>query len=64
MYRGMIANNNGTTIANPFPKTLIAGVYFGWFIPKLFRPDYGWRASGFYGCPNHLAGFLETLDRP
>lgn len=33
----------------------------GWLIPKLFRPDYGWRASGFYGCPNHLAGFLETL---
>lgn len=34
----------------------------GWIIPKLFRPDYGWRASGFYGCPNHLAGFLETLS--
>jgi O-antigen ligase len=25
------------------------------------RPDYGSRASGFYVCPNHLAGFLETL---
>jgi O-antigen ligase/tetratricopeptide (TPR) repeat protein len=33
----------------------------GWIIPKLFRPDYGWRASGFFGCPNYLAGFLETL---
>ncbi len=33
----------------------------GWLIPKLFRPDYGWRASGFFGCPNYLAGFLETL---
>lgn len=33
----------------------------GWFIPKLFRPDYGWRASGFFGCPNYMAGFLETL---
>jgi O-antigen ligase len=28
-------------------------------IPFLLRPDYGWRASGFYGYPNHLAGFLE-----
>lgn len=28
-------------------------------IPWLPRPDYDWRASGFYGCPNHLAGFLE-----
>lgn len=27
--------------------------------PFVRRPDYGWRASGFYGCPNHLAGFLE-----
>ena len=25
------------------------------------RPDYGSRASGFYVCPNHLAGFLECL---
>lgn len=30
-------------------------------VPKIFRPDYGWRASGFYICPNHLAGLLETL---
>ena len=29
-------------------------------IPFLPRPDYGARASGFYGCPNHLAGFLEV----
>ena len=26
----------------------------------LQRGDYGTRASGFYTCPNHLAGFLET----
>jgi O-antigen ligase len=25
------------------------------------RPDYGARASGFYVCPNHLAGFLEIV---
>ena len=31
------------------------------FMPFDFLPraDYGRRASGFYGCPNHLAGFLE-----
>ena len=28
------------------------------FLP---RSDYGARASGFYGCPNHLAGFLEIV---
>jgi O-antigen ligase len=33
----------------------------GMILPKIFRPENGWRASGFYGCPNHLAGFLETL---
>ena len=27
----------------------------------LARGDYGARASGFYGCPNHLAGFLEVV---
>lgn len=26
----------------------------------LQRGDYGTRASGFYTCPNHLSGFLET----
>ena len=26
----------------------------------LQRGEYGTRASGFYTCPNHLAGFLET----
>ncbi len=33
------------------------------FMPFDFfpRPDYGIRASGFYGCPNHLAGFLEVM---
>jgi O-antigen ligase len=30
-------------------------------IPFLQRFDYGRRASGFYGCPNHLAGLLEIL---
>jgi len=25
------------------------------------RPDYGSRASGFYACPNHFAGFIESL---
>ena len=30
-------------------------------LPWIYRPDYGWRASGFYICPNHLAGLLEVL---
>ena len=30
-------------------------------IPFLQRSDYGRRASGFYVCPNHLAGLLEVL---
>ena len=30
-------------------------------IPFLQRADYGQRASGFYVCPNHLAGLLEVL---
>ncbi|MGZ4982734.1 MAG: O-antigen ligase family protein [Chthoniobacterales bacterium] len=30
-------------------------------IPWLQRYDYGARASGFYICPNHLAGLLEAL---
>ncbi len=30
-------------------------------VPTIFRPDYGARASGFYICPNHLAGLLEML---
>jgi O-antigen ligase len=30
-------------------------------IPFLQRLDYGRRASGFYICPNHLAGFLEVV---
>jgi tetratricopeptide (TPR) repeat protein len=32
-----------------------------WLPLDYVRPDYGSRASGFYVCPNHLAGFLETL---
>ena len=32
------------------------------FMPFSFLPrsHYGARASGFFGCPNHLAGFLEV----
>ncbi len=30
-------------------------------ISWLQRYDYEWRASGFYVCPNHLAGLLEVL---
>lgn len=30
-------------------------------LPGIMRSDYGWRASGFYVCPNHLAGLLEML---
>ena len=32
------------------------------FMPFEFLPrgNYGARASGFFGCPNHLAGFLEV----
>lgn len=30
-------------------------------IPFLQRFDYGHRASGFYVCPNHLAGLLEVV---
>ncbi len=30
-------------------------------LPSIFRPDYESRASGFYICPNHLAGLLEML---
>ena len=40
---------------------ILASLPDGWHIPQIFRPDYGNRASGFLGCPNHLAGFLETL---
>jgi len=30
-------------------------------LPFLQRFDYGGRASGFYACPNHLAGLLEVV---
>lgn len=30
-------------------------------ISWLQRYDYEWRASGFYICPNHLAGLMEAL---
>lgn len=40
---------------------LLSSVPDGFGIPQIFRPDYGARSSGFLGCPNHLAGFLETL---
>ncbi|MBV8099698.1 MAG: O-antigen ligase family protein [Verrucomicrobia bacterium] len=32
-----------------------------WLLFDDIRPDYGSRASGFYTCPDHLAGFLEML---
>lgn len=32
-----------------------------WMWLGFLRPDYGWRASGQYACPNHLAGLLEIL---
>jgi hypothetical protein len=38
MYKGIMANNKGTTMANPFPNALIIGVYFG-----LLRP-IDWKA--------------------
>jgi len=30
-------------------------------VPFLQRFDYGRRASGFYGCPNHFAGLVEVI---
>lgn len=30
-------------------------------LPWIYRSDYSCRASGFYICPNHLAGLLEML---
>jgi len=30
-------------------------------LPGIMRSDYSWRASGFYVCPNHLAGLLEMM---
>lgn len=30
-------------------------------LPWIIRTQYGARASGFYVCPNHLAGLLEVL---
>ena len=30
-------------------------------LPGILRPSYEWRASGFYICPNHLAGLLEMI---
>jgi len=30
-------------------------------LPWIFRSDYGYRGSGFYICPNHLAGLLEMI---
>ena len=32
-----------------------------WLMFDYPRPDYGSRASGFYTCPDHLAGFLEMF---
>ncbi len=30
-------------------------------LPGIMRSDYQWRASGFYICPNHLAGLFEMM---
>ncbi len=48
------------------PHVLIGVIQFSrgdnfMLIPFLQRVDYGHRASGFYVCPNHLAGLLEVL---
>lgn len=32
-----------------------------WLPFGFLRPDYGARASGMYGCPNHFAGYLEMV---
>ena len=45
-------------------NVIVAGIQFSKghnFMPFSFLPrgDYGARGSGFFGCPNHLAGFLE-----
>ncbi len=47
-------------------QTIIGAIQFrngdNWMpISFLQRFDYGRRASGFYICPNHLAGFLEVV---
>ncbi len=47
-------------------QVIVGAIQFtkgGNFMPFDFLPraDYGARASGFYGCPNHLAGFLEVI---
>ena len=47
-------------------NSIVGGIQFfkeGNFMPFNFLPrgNYGARASGFYSCPNHLAGFLEIV---
>lgn len=54
----------GTILVLTFLHTILSTIQFlkGHSI-TLFgvadEVDYGWRASGFFVCPNHLAGFLE-----
>jgi O-antigen ligase len=41
---------------------IIQYVFVNNFLPfGYIRPNYGSRASGFYACPDHFAGFLESL---
>jgi O-antigen ligase len=56
----------GFLLAAAIVHVLIGAVQFRhgqnfMLIPFLHRHDYGRRASGFYVCPNHLAGLLEVL---
>jgi len=51
----LLAAANVTVAAVQFAKTHDFMVF-----SFLQRGEYGARASGFYTCPNHLAGFLET----
>ncbi|HEX8279893.1 MAG TPA: O-antigen ligase family protein, partial [Chthoniobacterales bacterium] len=55
-----------TLLAVAMPHVLIGAVQFTqgnnfMLIPFLQRVDYGPRASGFFVCPNHLAGLLEVV---
>ena len=50
-------------LVSGFANSIVGGIQFFRghnFMPLSFLPrsDYGARASGFYGCPNHLAGLL------
>ena len=46
-------------------QTVVGCIQFkngdNFFLFGYMRHDYGYRASGQYGCPNHLAGYLEVV---